>query len=350
MIWDTILGLFSTDMGIDLGTATTLVYVQGKGIVLNEPSVVAVKKGTNHVLLDGKAVGFEAKAMLGKTPGSIQAIRPMKDGVIADFEITEAMLRYFISKVHKRSWGYKPRVVIAVPSGITTVEKRAVRNSAERAGARRVYLIEEPRAAGIGVGLPVEEPTASMVCDIGGGTTEVAILSLGDIVTSTSLRVAGDEMDEAITNHMKRTYNLLIGEQTAERVKIEIGSAYPLEKELTTEVRGRDLIAGLPRRAIVNSEEIREAVKEPVDAIVGAVKLTLEQTDPELAADLVTNGLVMCGGGSQLRGIDKVIAEETGLPVRIADDPVYAVCRGTGLFLERLDFWKRYLEGDDESA
>jgi rod shape-determining protein MreB len=302
------------------------------------------------VLLDGQAVGFEAKAMLGKTPGSIQAIRPMKDGVIADFEITEAMLRYFISKVHKRSWGYKPRVVIAVPSGITTVEKRAVRNSAERAGARRVYLIEEPRAAGIGVGLPVEEPTASMVCDIGGGTTEVAILSLGDIVTSTSIRVAGDEMDEAITNHMKRTYNLLIGEQTAERIKIEIGSAYPLEKELTMEVRGRDLIAGLPRRAIVNSEEIREAVKEPIDAIVGAVKLTLEQTQPELAADLVTNGLVMCGGGSLLRGIDKVIAEETGLPVRIADDPVAAVCRGTGLFLERLDFWKRYLEGDDESS
>ncbi|HUW57549.1 MAG TPA: rod shape-determining protein [Planctomycetota bacterium] len=350
MIWDSILGWFSTDMGIDLGTATTLVCVQGRGIVLNEPSVVAVKKGTNRVLLDGQAVGHEAKAMLGKTPGSIQAIRPLKDGVIADFEVTEAMLRYFISKVHKRSWGYKPRVVIAIPSGITTVEKRAVRNSAERAGARKVYLIEEPRAAGIGVGLPVEEPTASMVLDIGGGTTEVAVLSLGDIVTSISIRVAGDEMDEAITNHMKRTYNLLIGEQTAERIKIEIGSAYALDPELTMEVRGRDLIAGLPRRAVVNSEEIREALREPIDAIMQAVVQTLEQTSPELAADLVNNGMVLCGGGALLRGLDRVIAEETGLPTRIADDPISAVALGTSLFLERLDFWKRYLEGDDETT
>ena len=350
MIWDSILGWFSTDMGIDLGTATTLVCVQGHGIVLNEPSVVAVKKGTNRVLLDGQAVGHEAKAMLGKTPGSIQAIRPMKDGVIADFEVTEAMLRYFISKVHKRTWGYRPRVVIAIPSGITTVEKRAVRNSAERAGARKVYLIEEPRAAGIGVGLPVEEPTASMVLDIGGGTTEVAVLSLGDIVTSISIRVAGDEMDEAITNHMKRTYNLLIGEQTAERIKIEIGSAYQLETELTMEVRGRDLIAGLPRRAVVNSEEIREALREPIDAIMQAVVQTLEQTQPELAADLVNNGMVLCGGGALLRGLDKVIAEETGLPTRIAEDPISSVALGTALFLERLDFWKRYLEGDDETT
>ncbi|KPL00185.1 MAG: rod shape-determining protein MreB [Planctomycetes bacterium SM23_65] len=350
MIWDNILGWFSTDMGIDLGTATTLVCVQGRGIVLNEPSVVAVKKGTNRVLLDGQAVGHEAKAMLGKTPGSIQAIRPLKDGVIADFEVTEAMLRYFISKVHKRTWGYKPRVVIAIPSGITTVEKRAVRNSAERAGARKVFLIEEPRAAGIGVGLPVEEPTASMILDIGGGTTEVAVLSLGDIVTSTSIRVAGDEMDEAITNHMKRTYNLLIGEQTSERIKIEIGSAYQLETELTMEVRGRDLIAGLPRRAVVNSEEIREALREPIDAILQAVVQTLEQTEPELAADLVSNGMVLCGGGALLRGIDKVIAEETGLPTRIAEDPISSVAHGTSLFLEKLDFWKRYLEGDDETT
>ena len=350
MIWDNILGWFSTDMGIDLGTATTLVCVQGRGIVLNEPSVVAVKKGTNRVLLDGQAVGYEAKAMLGKTPGSIQAIRPLKDGVIADFEVTEAMLRYFISKVHKRTWGYKPRVVIAIPSGITTVEKRAVRNSAERAGARKVYLIEEPRAAGIGVGLPVEEPTASMILDIGGGTTEVAVLSLGDIVTSISIRVAGDEMDEAITNHMKRTYNLLIGEQTSERIKIEIGSAYQLDPELTMEVRGRDLIAGLPRRAVVNSEEIREALREPIDAILQAVVQTLEQTQPELAADLVSNGMVLCGGGALLRGIDKVIAEETGLPTRVAEDPISSVAHGTSLFLEKLDFWKRYLEGDDETT
>ncbi len=350
MIWDSILGWFSTDMGIDLGTATTLVCVKGRGVVLNEPSVVAVQKGTNKVLLNGQAVGWEAKAMLGKTPGSIQAIRPMKDGVIADFEITEAMLRYFITKVHKRSWGYRPRVVIAVPSGITTVEKRAVRNSAERAGARKVYLIEEPRAAAIGVGLPVGEPTASMIVDIGGGTTEVAVLSLGGIVTSTSVRVAGDEMDEAIISHMKRTYNLLIGEQTAERIKIEIGSAYPLETELTMEVRGRDMIAGLPRRAVINSEEIREALKEPVDEIVRIVKTTLEQTEPELAADLVVNGMVMAGGGSQLRGLDRVIAEETGLPTRVAEAPAEAVARGTGVFIEDFDFYKTYLEGDDETA
>ncbi len=350
MIWDSILGWFSTDMGIDLGTATTLVCVKGRGVVLNEPSVVAVQKGTNKVLLNGQAVGWEAKAMLGKTPGSIQAIRPMKDGVIADFEITEAMLRYFITKVHKRTWGYRPRIIIAVPSGITTVEKRAVRNSAERAGARKVYLIEEPRAAAIGVGLPVGEPTASMIVDIGGGTTEVAVLSLGGIVTSTSVRVAGDEMDEAIISHMKRTYNLLIGEQTAERIKIEIGSAYPLETELTMEVRGRDMIAGLPRRAVINSEEIREALKEPVDEIVRAVKVTLEQTEPELAADLVVNGMVMAGGGSQLRGLDRVIAEETGLPTRVAEAPSEAVARGTGVFIEDFDFYKAYLEGDDETS
>ena len=350
MIWDSVLGLFSTDMGIDLGTANTLVCVQGRGIVLNEPSVVAVKKGTSKVLLNGQAVGHEAKKMLGKTPGSIQAIRPLKDGVIADFEITEAMLRYFMTRVHRRPWAYRPRVVIAIPSGITTVEKRAVRNSAERAGARKVYLIEEPRAAGIGVGLPVGAPQGSMVLDVGGGTTEVAVLSLGNIVTSISIRVAGDEMDEAITNHLKRTYNLLIGEQTSERCKIEIGSAYPLEQELTMEVRGRDLITGLPRRAVVNSEEIREALKEPIDSIVQAVKLTLEKTEPELAADLVNNGMVLCGGGSLLRGLDKVISEETGLPAVVADDAIAAVAKGTSLFLENLNQWKQYLEGDDETG
>ena len=348
MIWDRLLGLFSADLGIDLGTATTLVCVQGSGVVLNEPSVVAVRKGTNHVLLNGQAVGHVAKEMLGKTPGSIEAVRPLKDGVIADFEITEVMLRYFISRVHRRTWGYRPRVVIAVPSGITTVEERAVRESTERAGAREVYLVQEPLAAGLGVGLPIGEPTGSMIVDIGGGTTEVAVLSLGSIVSSISIRVAGDEMDEAIINHMKRTYNLLIGPQTAERIKIEIGSAYKLDEEMSMEVRGRDLIAGLPRRAVVNSEEIREALKEPVDAIVQAVKLTLEQTEPELAADLVGNGMVLAGGGAGLRGTDRVIAEETGLPVKVAEDAISAVALGTFRFLEQLDTYKDSLKGEDE--
>ena len=324
-------------MGIDLGTANTLVCVQGEGIVLNEPSVVAVKKGTNKVLLDGRAVGDTAKEMLGKTPGNIVAIRPLKDGVIADFEITEAMLRYFIHKVHDRTWGVRPRVVIAIPYGITPVEKRAVINSAERAGARKVYLIEEPMAAGIGVGLPITEPQASMICDIGGGTTEVAVISLAGIVTAKPVRVAGDEMDEAIVNHMRNTYNLLIGEQTAEKIKIGIGSAYPLKREMTMDVKGRDLKQGLPRKVVVTSEEIREALpgadprrsSRPSSA-------TLEATPPELAADLVDSGIVMAGGGSLLRGLDRVIAEEINLPVRVAEDPLTAVARGTGVFLEKL--------------
>jgi rod shape-determining protein MreB len=346
MILDALLGLFSVDMGIDLGTATTLVCVEGEGIVLCEPSVVAVHRGTSHVieLGDGPAVGLVAKEMLGKTPGSIQAIRPLKDGVIADFEITEAMLRYFIQKVHKRRWGYKPRMVIAVPSGITTVEKRAVRSSAERAGARQVFLVDEPMAAAIGAGLPVAEPTASMVVDVGGGTTEVAVISLADIVTSESIRVAGDEMDDAIIQHMKQNYNLLIGEQTAERIKITIGSAYPLEQELTMEVRGRDVIAGLPRKEVIRSEEVREALREPVDAIVATVKTTLERTEPELAADLVENGMVLVGGGTLLRGLEKVLHEATGLPVRRADDPITCVARGTGIFLANLNRMKKYLE------
>ncbi len=350
MILDALLGLFSVDMGIDLGTATTLVCVAGEGIVLCEPSVVAVYRGTNQVIDRGNApaVGLAAKEMLGKTPGSIQAIRPLKDGVIADFDITEAMLRYFIQKVHQRRWGYKPRVVIAIPSGITTVEKRAVRNSAERAGARQVFLVDEPMAAAIGAGMPVAEPTASMVVDVGGGTTEVAIISLADIVTSESIRVAGDEMDEAIIRHMKQNYNLLIGEQSAERVKIQIGSAYPLEQELTMEVRGRDVIAGLPRKEVIRSEEIREAMREPADAIVTAVKTTLERTEPELAADLVDNGMVLAGGGVLLRGLDKVIQEATGLPVRLADDPITSVARGTGLFLEDLSRMKKYLESSED--
>ncbi|MFH1021882.1 MAG: rod shape-determining protein [Planctomycetota bacterium] len=353
MRWiDRLVGMFSIDMGIDLGTATSLVCVRGQGIVLCEPSVVAVKKGTNKVLMAGSepAVGNIAKEMLGKTPGNIVAIRPMKDGVIADFDITEAMLSYFIHKVHKRSWGVRPRVVIAIPSGITAVERRAVVNSAERAGAREVYLIEEPMAAAIGVGMPITEPIGNMIVDIGGGTAEVAVISLAGIVTSESIRVAGDEMDDAIVQYMKRTYNLMIGERTAERIKIEIGSAFPLEKELTMVVKGRDLIAGLPRQATINSEEIREALKEPVNAIVEAVKFTLERTPPELAADLVDRGIIMAGGSSLLRGMDKVISKETGLPVKVADDPITAVARGTGVVLEKLDLLHKVLEsGVDES-
>lgn len=321
-----ILGLFSNDMGIDLGTATTLVYVKGEGVVLCEPSVVAIEKETNRVL----AVGEEAKKMLGRTPGNIIAIRPMKDGVISDFEITEGMLKYFIRKVHKRKVLVRPAMVIAIPSGITEVEKRAVKDSAERAGARSVELIEEPKAAAVGVGLPVEEAAGNMIIDIGGGTTEFAVISLGGMVYSKSIRIAGDEMDHAIMEYLKKTYNLLIGERTSEEIKIRIGSAYPLEEELTMDVRGRDLIAGLPKTITVTSEEIRESLQESVQAIVDAAKMTLENTPPELSADLIDRGIVMAGGGSLLRGLDKRLAEETGLPVHIADDPLTAVVLGTG--------------------
>ncbi len=348
MLIDKLLGLFSLDMGIDLGTANTLVCVRGEGIVLNEPSVVAVKRGTNHVLLNGNAVGLVAKEMWGKTPENIVAIRPLKDGVIADFDITEAMLGYFMRKVHNRKWGVKPRVVISIPSGITAVEKRAVTNSAERAGARRVYLIEEPMAAGIGIGLPVQEPTANMIVDIGGGTTEVAVISLAGIVTSESIRVAGDEMDEAIKHYIKRTYNLLIGDQTSERIKVQIGSAYPLEEELSMEVKGVDSIAGLPRRAVINSEEIREALREPIELIINIVKATLEKTPPELAGDLVDNGMVLCGGGGLLRGIDKVIMEETGIPVTIPDDPLTVVAKGTAEILEQIDLLAKILQSNED--
>jgi rod shape-determining protein MreB len=350
MIFDSILGLFSLDMGIDLGTCNTLVCVRGQGIVLNEPSVVAVKKGTNKVLKlrDGPAVGLVAKEMLGKTPGSISAIRPMKDGVIADFDITEEMLSYFIRKAHRGRSFIKPRVVIAVPSGITAVEKRAVLNSAERAGARRVYLVEEPMAAGIGAGLPISEPVASMIVDIGGGTTEVAIMSLADISVCESIRVAGDDMDEAIAAHMKRTYNLMIGEQTSERIKIEIGSAAPMEQEMTMEVRGRDMISGLPRKTIISSEEVREALKEPVGAIIDCVIRTLEKAEPELSADLVERGIVVAGGGALLRGMSTVLANASGLEVRIADDPLTCVARGTAVYLENLDLWKDTLESDED--
>jgi rod shape-determining protein MreB len=347
VLLDTILGWFSMDMGIDLGTCNTLVCVRDKGIILNEPSVVAVRKGTNVVLNNGEAVGLVAREMLGKTPGSITAVRPLKDGVISDFEITEAMLSYFIRKVHGRGGLVRPRVVIAVPSGITAVERRAVIDSAERAGARKVYLVDEPMAAGIGAGLPITEPTASMIVDIGGGTTEVAIMSLADLATSDSIRTAGDDMDEAIVNHLKRTYNLLIGEPRAEKIKMQIGSASPLEEELTMEIAGRDTISGLPRKIIITSEEIREALREPIAAIIEAVTGTLERAEPELAADLIDNGIHICGGGSLLRGMDRVLANATGLTVHQVEDPLSCVARGTYVYLENLESWKDTMEHNE---
>jgi len=332
-----ILGLFSNDMGIDLGTATTLVFVKGEGVVLCEPSVVAIERGTSHVL----AVGDEAKRMLGRTPGNIIAIRPMKDGVISDFEITEAMLRYFIKKVHHRKVLVRPRIVIAIPSGITEVEKRAVKDSAERAGARDVFLVEEPIAASIGVGLPIQEPIGNMIIDIGGGTTEIAVISLCGTVFSKSIRIGGDEMNEAVIEYLKKTYNLMVGERTAEEIKIKIGSAYPLEEEMSMEVKGRDLVAGLPKTVTITSEEIRESLQEPLRAILESIKISLERTPPELAADLIDHGIVMAGGGSLLRGLDKLISEETGLPVHVTDDPVTAVANGTGVVLSEMQYLKK---------
>ncbi len=335
--------MFSTDIGIDLGTATCLVFVRDKGIVLCEPSVVAIMEGTKEVL----AVGSEAKRMLGRTPGNIRAIRPMKDGVIADFEITEEMLRYFIQKarqyVPKRRRILSPHVLIAVPSGITEVETRAVKDSAQRAGAGDIYLIEEPMAAAIGVGLPVAEPSGSMVVDIGGGTTEVAIISLSGIVESRSVRVAGDEMDAAISQHMKRVYNLMIGERTAEDIKIKIGSAYPLSEESVMEVKGRDLISGLPKTIKITSQEVRAALQEPLTSIVEAVRVTLERCPPELAADLIDRGIMLAGGSSQLRGLDRLISEETGLPVFVSEEPAKAVANGTGVVLQELESMTRAL-------
>ena len=336
-----LLGLFSNDIGIDLGTANTLVFVKDQGIVLREPSVIAVRSGTSQVL----AVGDEAKRMLGRTPGNIVAVRPLKDGVIADFEMTESMLRHFITKVHNRKW-VRPRVVIAVPSGITEVEKRAVKESAAHAGAREVYLIEEPMAAAIGVGLPVQDAAGNMIVDIGGGTTEVALISLSGIVFSRSVRVAGDELDEAIAGYMKRAYNLMIGERTAEEIKIKIGSAYPMDKETSMEVKGRDLVAGLPKTLAITSQEVREALLEPIATIVESVRVTLERCPPELSADLVDRGLVLAGGGALLRGLDRLLQEETGLPVHIAEDPLSAVAEGTGRALSEIKFLRQVASTD----
>ncbi|MFQ5483202.1 MAG: rod shape-determining protein [Nitrospinaceae bacterium] len=327
MFWD----LFSNELAMDLGTANTLVYVKNRGIVLREPSVVAINNQTKEI----QAVGAEAKQMLGRVPGSIEAIRPMKDGVIANFEVTEKMIRHFFQKVHNnRKTLWRPRVVIAVPSGITQVEKRAVRDSAESAGAREVYLVEEPMAAAIGVDLPIQEPTGNMIIDIGGGTTEVAIISMSGIVYSKSVRVAGDEMDEAIVNYVKRKYNLLIGERTAEMVKIQIGSAYPMDKRMTMEVKGRDLVAGIPKTLVISDEEVREALTETFSTIVESVKIALERTPPELAADIVDKGVVVAGGGSLIKGLDVLLREATGLPITLAEDPLSSVAMGAGKLLE----------------
>jgi rod shape-determining protein MreB len=341
-LFNAIWGMFSNDLAIDLGTANTLVYLKGKGVVVSEPSVVAVQKdsmGQRKVL----AVGMEAKKMLGRTPGSIVAIRPMKDGVIADFDITEEMLRYFIQKVHNRKTLVRPRIVICVPSGITQVEKRAVKESAESAGAREVYLIEEPMAAAIGAGLPITEASGNMIVDIGGGTTEVAVISLAGIVYAKSVRVGGDKLDEALVQYMKRKYNLLIGERTAEQIKIEIGSAYPdAEEEVRKmEVKGRDLVSGIPKTLEINSIEIQEALGETVNAIVEAVRIALERTPPELAADIVDKGIVLAGGGALLRNLDALLRDQTGLPVVIAEDPLSCVVLGSGKVLDELDLLKR---------
>ncbi len=339
--FDALFGWLSNDLAIDLGTANTLVYVKGKGIVLREPSVVAIRKDarTNRVL----AVGKEAKMMLGRTPGNIVAVRPIKDGVIADFEVTEAMLRYFINKVHNRRTLVHPRIIISVPSGITQVEKRAVKESAESAGAREVYLIDEPMAAAIGAGMPITEPTASMVVDIGGGTTEVAMISLAGIVYSSSLRVAGDKMDEAIIHYIKRKHNLAIGEHTAEVIKTTIGDVMPEPPYDTMQVKGRDLVSGVPKTLIITSEEISVAITEQVDAIIEAVKMALELTPPELSADIIDQGIVLTGGGALLRNLDKKLSEKTGLPIIIAEDPLSSVVLGSGKALEHIDLFREVM-------
>lgn len=340
-------GRLARDLGIDLGTANTLVYVKNKGIVLQEPSVVAIDRDSGEVL----KVGNEAKRMVGRTPGNIQAIRPMKDGVIADFDTTEKMLRYFISKAQRGRGLFRPRVIVGVPTGVTEVEKRAVVDATLQAGAREAYLIEEPMAAAIGAGLPVQEPTGSMIVDIGGGTTEVAVISLGGIVSPRSIRVAGDEMDEAIAQYVRRSFNLMIGDRTAEEIKKEIGSAYPAQDDSKTlEVRGRDLVTGLPKTIQVSQREVREALSDPINQIVDAVKQTLERTPPELAADIMDKGIVLAGGGALLRGLDLRIQEETGMPVHIADDPLTCVAQGTGEALDHFDVLRRVLVSSRRSG
>ena len=342
-------GFLGTDIGVDLGTCTTVISIRNKGIVISEPSVVAVCKKTNVVLDNGQAVGMVAHEMLGKTPASISAIRPMENGVISNFQATEAMLSYFIKKAQSmaKSGLTKPRVVIAVPGGITQVERRAVIESAERAGARKVYLVDEPMAAGIGSGLPVGNPTASMIIDIGGGTTEVAIISLSDIAASESARVGGDSMDRAIINHIKKTYNLLVGEIRAEKVKIEIGSASPLEQELTMDIAGRDTVTGMPRKIVLTSEEIREALKEPISEILESVIRTLEKAKPELAADLIENGIHLCGGGSLLRHMDTIIENATGLKTTRVNEPMQSVAKGTEIYISNIDAWKGTMDSED---
>ncbi len=337
MIFDSLFGLFSNDLAVDLGTANTLVYVKGKGVVLSEPSVVAIQRNTKNVI----AVGKDAKKMLGRTPGGIEAIRPMRDGVIANFEMAEAMLRYFIRKVHNRKTLVRPRVIVCVPSGITQVEKRAVRDSAIQAGAREIYIIEEPMAAAIGAGLPIQDPSGNMVVDIGGGTTEVAVISLSGIVYSGSVRVGGDEMDECIAQHIKRKYNLMIGESTAEKIKINLASAYPLPEPRTMEVKGRDLVAGVPKTLLINDEEMRSCLSEPISAIIDIVKMALERTPPELAADIVDRGIVLAGGGSLLTGLDCLLREETKLPILYAEDPLSCVVLGAGKILDEIDLLRK---------
>ncbi|TAK20862.1 MAG: rod shape-determining protein [Myxococcaceae bacterium] len=344
MLFDWVSGLFSNDLAIDLGTANTLIYVRGKGIVSCEPSVVAVETSQNGRRRVSH-VGREAKEMLGRTPANVAAVRPLRDGVIADFAITEAMLKHFIEKAHNRRTLVKPRIVISVPFGITEVEKRAVRESAERAGAREVFLVEEPMVAAIGAGLPVTEPTGNMVVDIGGGTTEVAVISLAGIVYSQSIRVGGDKMDEAIVAYMKRKYNLLVGEQTAERVKCQVGNAFPLDEPLTMEVKGRDQVAGVPRTVLVNSDEVRDALAEPIHAIVEAVMAALEKTPPELSADIKDKGIVLTGGGALLRNLDILLREETGLPVMVCDDPISAVVMGSGKSLDHPELLEKIAIG-----
>jgi len=343
-------GFLGSDLAIDLGTANTLIGVAGEGLVLDEPSVVAVEQGTGRILSGGCAVGHLARQMLGRTPESIAVVRPLREGVITDFTLCEAMLRYFFRKVQRSALQRRPRVLVAVPGGITPVEKRAVFNSTHRAGAREVLILTEAKAAAIGVGLPIAEPVASMVCDVGGGTTEVAVMSLGDVVAGKSIRTGGDEMDQAVVDYLYRRYSLRVGLPAAERLRIDLGSAFPLEEERTEEIRGVDTVSGLPRRATITSEEVRHALADPLEKILEAIKATLDRLSPDLASDLVDGGLVLCGGGSLLRGMDRYLAEQTGLPVRVADEPQTAVVQGTLICLEHLDRWRASLQSSDDDV